>query len=83
VAINKETGEPIEPKFEPSISLVEDPIANASGPLWVKGGVSIESSQGEAYETRNRVTLCRCGKSHNKPYCDGSHITVKFNDGLK
>jgi CDGSH-type Zn-finger protein len=25
------------------------------------------------YESRNRITLCRCGKSENKPYCDGSH----------
>jgi CDGSH-type Zn-finger protein len=45
VAINKETGEPIEPNFEPSISLVEDPIAKASGPLWFKGGILIESAK--------------------------------------
>ncbi|HPS28506.1 MAG TPA: CDGSH iron-sulfur domain-containing protein [Candidatus Paceibacterota bacterium] len=82
VAIDKETGQPIEPKFEPSISLVEDPEAKVSGPLWVKGGIKVESARGENYESRNRVTLCRCGKSHNKPYCDGSHIKVKFNDGL-
>jgi len=33
----------------------------------------IESADGRMYESRNRVTLCRCGKSENKPYCDGSH----------
>jgi len=42
-------------------------------PLWVRGGVPIESADGSMYESRNRVTLCRCGKSENKPYCDGSH----------
>ncbi|MFZ2414444.1 MAG: CDGSH iron-sulfur domain-containing protein [Minisyncoccia bacterium] len=82
VAIDKKTGKPIEPKLDKSISLVEDPEAKVSGPLWVKGGIPIESSKGMNYEVRNRVTLCRCGKSRNKPYCDGSHISVKFNDGL-
>lgn len=81
VAYDKKTGKPIEPKFVPSISLLEDPQARASGPLWVKGGVAIESEGGEAYETRNRVTLCRCGRSSNKPFCDGNHISVRFNDG--
>jgi CDGSH-type Zn-finger protein len=75
------TGDPIEPKFEPSISLVEDPQQKASGPIWVKGGVPLESSSdGTRYETRNRVALCRCGSSANKPFCDGSHIQVEFVD---
>jgi CDGSH-type Zn-finger protein len=75
------SGKPIEPKHKPSISLIEDPQAGASGPIWLKGGVEIESADGSKHETRNRVTLCRCGKSNNKPYCDGAHIRAKFNDG--
>ena len=56
-------------------------MQKVSGPLWVKGGVAIEASDGFAYETRNRVTLCRCGRSSNKPFCDGTHCKTKFNDG--
>jgi CDGSH-type Zn-finger protein len=82
VAWDKKSEKPIEPQFEPSLSLVEDPQAGASGPIWVKGGAAVESSDGTEYETRNRMTLCRCGKSKNKPFCDGSHIRAKFNDGL-
>jgi|WetSurMetagenome_2_1015567.scaffolds.fasta_scaffold58888_2 CDGSH-type Zn-finger protein len=83
VAWDKKTGKPIEPKLKKSISLVEDPSEGASGPIWVKGGVPIQSSDGYVYEIRNRVTLCRCGKSINKPFCDGTHLTVGFNDGDK
>jgi CDGSH-type Zn-finger protein len=79
----RDTGKPIEPKLKPSVSLVEDPDKGVSGPIWVKGGVPIESSDGETYEVRNRVTLCRCGKSENKPFCDGQHILSHFNDGDK
>jgi CDGSH-type Zn-finger protein len=81
VAMDKKTGEPIEPKFEPSISLVEDPVKKVSGPIWAKGGIALESADGTEYETRNRATLCRCGKSRNKPFCDGCHIDNGFNDG--
>ena len=81
VAHDKKTGKPIEPEFEPSVSLIEDPQAESSGPVWVKGGVTIESEDGRAYEKRNRVTLCRCGRSDNKPFCEGTHIKVRFNDG--
>jgi len=68
------TGEPIEPSFEKSIGLVEGPIKGHSGPLWVRGGIPVISADGFVYEIRNRVTLCRCGKSGNPPFCDGSHM---------
>jgi CDGSH-type Zn-finger protein len=66
-------GKDIEPKFEPSIGVVKDPQEDMRGPIWVRGGIPVESADGNVYEIRNRVTLCRCGKSSNKPFCDGSH----------
>ena len=69
-----EKGKPIEPRFAPSIGVVEDPPAGVSGPLWVRGGIPVEAADGEVYEKRNRVTLCRCGRSANKPFCDSSHM---------
>lgn len=79
--MRQEVWKVLEREFEKSISLVEDPQNKVSGPIWVKGGVPVESSDGSTYEIRNRVTLCRCGKSKNKPFCDGSHIDESFNDG--
>jgi len=78
VAYDKQTKEPFEIHYEPAISVLQDPQRGVSGPLWVKGGIPIESSDGEVYEIRNRVTLCRCGKSRNKPYCDATHVSVRF-----
>jgi CDGSH-type Zn-finger protein len=73
VVWDKKTGKAIEPAFEPSIGLVEDPSIGVSGPIWVRGRIPVESGDGKVYEVRNRVTLCRCGKSSNKPFCDSSH----------
>ena len=81
IAWDKKTKAPYEKKFKPSIEIIEDPQVKVSGPIWLKGGIELESSDGTKYETRNRMTLCRCGKSNNKPFCDGSHISEKFNDG--
>ncbi len=67
-------GNEIEPRLKPSIELVEDPYAGVSGPIWVRGGITVESAAGAAYEVRNRVALCRCGKSASKPFCDGVHL---------
>jgi CDGSH-type Zn-finger protein len=79
---DKTNDKEIENHLDPAIGIVEDIPLGCSGPLWVQGGIPIISENGERYETRNRVTLCRCGASHNKPFCDGSHVTVDFNDGL-
>ncbi|MCI4334540.1 MAG: CDGSH iron-sulfur domain-containing protein [Thermoplasmata archaeon] len=79
---DKAANQPVETPLPPSIGLVEDPVQECSGPLWVRGGVRIESEDGKAYEKRNRVTLCRCGASDNMPFCNGSHASIKFRDGL-
>jgi CDGSH-type Zn-finger protein len=74
VVWDKKTGKSLEPEYEKSIVVIEYPPRSEHGPLWVRGGIPVESSDGNVYEIRNRVTLCRCGKSCNKPFCDGSHI---------
>ena len=74
---------PVETAEPASLSLLEDPALGVSGPLMLRGGVRVQSANGESYEIRNRQTLCRCGASSNKPFCDGSHASMKFNDGLE
>ncbi|MDH4111455.1 MAG: CDGSH iron-sulfur domain-containing protein [Actinomycetota bacterium] len=68
-------GDQLEPALAESIGVVRD------GPYLVRGGISVTSADGETYEVRNRVTLCRCGHSETKPFCDGSHARVGFTDG--
>ena len=80
VALDTATGEPLEPPLARSIGLIRDPHAGVSGPLWVRGGIPVESADGFGYEVRNRVTLCRCGRSGNKPFCDGSHVECHFDE---
>ncbi len=79
---DRKTNEEIEEHRETSIGIVEDLPLGCSGPLWVQGKIPIESEDGKAYEPRNRVTLCRCGASDNKPFCNGSHASMRFHDGL-
>ena len=75
---DKSAEKPVEPMLPVSIGLIEDPAEQCSGPLWLRGGIPLVSSDGFEYEIRNRVTLCRCGASQNKPFCDGAHASVKF-----
>ncbi len=71
-----EEGEPdIEPDLPVQIAATTEVtyFGPIEGPLWVTGNVPIERSDGEPFETRNRVTLCNCGESCRKPLCDGTH----------
>jgi CDGSH-type Zn-finger protein len=81
VAWDRDTRRPFEEDYEPSIGVVEDPTQGVSGPLAVRGGIQVIAADGFRYETRNRQTLCRCGHSHNKPFCDGAHAAIGFDDG--
>ncbi|MCL1979052.1 MAG: CDGSH iron-sulfur domain-containing protein [Methanomassiliicoccaceae archaeon] len=65
-------GKEQEPQLQKSISATGNPPGK--GPLIVKGGIPIVSSDGYTYEVRNRVALCSCGRSGNKPFCDATHL---------
>ena len=55
---------------------------NSNGPLKVEGDFEIVDPQGQTFGLAGRtaVSLCRCGQSANKPFCDGSHKTTGFTD---
>lgn len=48
---------------------------NSNGSLKVEGDFEILDVEGNVYGLQGRVlvSLCRCGRSANKPFCDGSH----------
>lgn len=78
MAWNKDNGKPIKPKLPMSIGLIEDPVQGCSGSIWLRGGVHLASADGMEYEVRNRMRSCRCGESQNKPLCNGTRASVKF-----
>lgn len=51
-----------------------------NGPLLVYGNIKVKDAQGHEAHKSNVTAFCRCGASKNKPFCDGSHITVGFSD---
>lgn len=81
-AVDKD-GNVIEPEYEPSIEILQDPEQGVSAGIFVKGKIPIESEDGQIYEIRNRAALCRCGRSHNMPFCDATHVSVKYSDKNK
>lgn len=62
----------IEPDLPAEIGIIPD------GPIWVSAGISVERTDGQQLDRRNRVTLCRFGHSKRKPLCDGSHSEAGF-----
>ncbi|MGC9151296.1 MAG: CDGSH iron-sulfur domain-containing protein [Microbacter sp.] len=50
-----------------------------NGPIMISGEIHIVYKDGKE-ETKSNVAFCRCGKSKNKPFCDGSHAVTGFKD---
>lgn len=70
-AIQYHAKEPMHDEEPPPINVVR---LRENGPYAFHGQLQV---RGEREETTRR-TLCRCGASCNKPYCDGSHVSVGF-----
>ena len=61
--------------------LIVTPTANGS--IKVEGDLALSSADGQSTFEGNRAFLCRCGGSHNKPFCDSTHRQIGFQaDGL-
>ena len=59
---------------DPAISVVPD------GPYVVTGGVELRDTSHAQGASTEHFTLCRCGGSRNKPFCDGTHWHIGFKD---
>jgi hypothetical protein len=71
----------VEADLPKQIAIISaDNLESTAGPLWVSGKIPVRRSDGQPLETRNRMTLCRCGASSNKPFCDGSHVKINFKE---
>ena len=44
-----------------------------NGPLLIHGNISLKHADGSEENKTNRTAFCRCGKSNNQPFCDGTH----------
>ena len=49
-----------------------------NGPLHIRGDILLLDNDGQPVEAMTRVTLCRCGQSARKPFCDNSHLRTGF-----
>ena len=54
--------------------------AAKNGPLHLTGGIRMKDDQRNKPESKEHCTLCRCGESENKPFCDGTHRDINFDD---
>ncbi len=64
-----------DPPRGPQITVTKD------GPYEVLGGVSLPDQSWAQGVSTEHYTLCRCGASKNKPFCDGTHGSIGFKDG--
>jgi CDGSH-type Zn-finger protein len=55
-------------------------IINNNGPIRIEGDFVIQDAEGKEYGLAGRtvISLCRCGFSQNKPFCDGNHARQGF-----
>lgn len=55
-------------------------VVTNNGPLHVRGDLEIQDAPDDMPGTKFRASLCRCGHSNNKPFCDNSHDDAGFVD---
>lgn len=50
------------------------------GPIVVEGNFTVFGSDEQPLKPTTLTSFCRCGASHNMPFCDGTHRKIDFRD---
>ena len=60
-------------------------LCRNNGPLRISGNFVIQDAEGGVFDLAGRtvISLCRCGLSKNKPFCDGEHKREGFQSEVK
>jgi len=58
-------------------------VAIENGPFHIVGDLQLKNGNGDLIEKTDELYLCRCGKSNNKPYCDGQHKEHSFEESAE
>ena len=61
-----------EIKLMANLNLLKD------GPIQVSGDFELHDADGNPIDCKDKIALCRCGATGNKPFCDGSHTKTGF-----
>lgn len=78
-ALNKWLSERREKGRKGLVNVLNETNVTQFGPLKIKGNITLIHEDGTT-ELSNQLTLCRCGQSRNKPFCDDQHIDAEFKD---
>ena len=57
-------------------------VPTENGPYLVTGSVKLMTPEGRVIDHDDPMAICRCGRSGNKPFCDGTHATIDFDGTL-
>lgn len=78
-ALNRWLAERAELGRKGLVNVLNETLVSQFGPLKLKGNITLIHEDG-TLEFANQLSLCRCGHSKNKPFCDEQHIEVEFKD---
>jgi CDGSH-type Zn-finger protein len=78
-ALNRWLAERHEKGRKGLVNILNEAHVSQFGPLKLKGNITLIHEDG-TLEYANQLSLCRCGHSKNKPFCDEQHIEAEFKD---
>jgi uncharacterized Fe-S cluster protein YjdI len=72
ISRDDESGSQIEQESERVVQVMKN------GPLLIYGNITVKNHDGTETKRTKVTSFCRCGASKTNPYCDGTHMDIRF-----